>query len=101
MFPTITPSRISISATEMPSRMEIRLASNARPIQNAAMNQMFSIIGAPSNLRLFQVRVRPIVNYPRLFQRDQAALHHLIEHRQESPDVLLAIHNLYDQGQVH
>jgi len=31
------PTRISISATEIPSRMETKLATSASPIQNAAM----------------------------------------------------------------
>ena len=43
MLPTMTPTMISISATEMPRRIETRLATRANPIQNAAINQMFSI----------------------------------------------------------
>ena len=45
MFPTTTPTRISMSATEMPRRMEMRLARSASPIQIAARNQMLSSIG--------------------------------------------------------
>ena len=44
MFPTMTPTTISINATEMPRRMEIKLAINASPIQIAAIYQMFSVI---------------------------------------------------------
>ena len=58
-----------MSATEIPSRIETRLATSASPIQNAAMNQMFSIITARSNLRILQVRVRPVINHPHPFQR--------------------------------
>src|SRR5437762_11530069 len=43
-LPTTTPTRISTSATDIPVRIEIKLASNASPIQTAAMNQMFSSI---------------------------------------------------------
>src|SRR5437867_8147010 len=43
-LPAITPTKISIKATEMPVRIEIRLATRARPIQTAAINQMFSNI---------------------------------------------------------
>src|ERR1017187_9866148 len=101
MFPTITTTRISMSATEIPNRMEIKLASNASPIQNAAMNQIFSIISAigylpsaicywllASNLRLFQVRVRPVINHPHFLQCHQPAFHHLIEYRQKRLDLL-------------
>src|ERR1019366_9763928 len=44
MLPAATPTTISISATEMPTRIEIRLARNASPIQMAATNQIFSCI---------------------------------------------------------
>ncbi len=44
MLPAATPTTISISATEMPTRMEIKLAMNASPIQIAAINQIFSVI---------------------------------------------------------
>ena len=47
MLPAATPTTISISATEMPTRMEIRLATNASPIQIAAMNQMLSSAAVP------------------------------------------------------
>src|ERR1035441_1364553 len=94
MFPTITPTKISMRATEIPSRMETKLATNASPIQNAAMNQMFSIITARSNLRLLQVRVRPVINHSNLFQRHQPPLHHLIQHRQEPLNLFLRIHDL-------
>ena len=40
-FPARTPTRISISATDIPAQIEIRLAASARPIQIAATNQMF------------------------------------------------------------
>src|SRR6266404_8342476 len=43
-LPTTTPTTISISATEIPVRIEIKLASSASPIQTAAMNQMLSSI---------------------------------------------------------
>ncbi len=38
----MTPTKISMRATEMPRRIEMRLASSASPIQNAATNQMLS-----------------------------------------------------------
>src|SRR5213593_3558335 len=43
-LPTTTPTTISISATEIPVRIEIKLASSASPIQTAAINQMLSSI---------------------------------------------------------
>jgi hypothetical protein len=43
-LPAITPTSISMSATEIPVRIEIRLPTRARPIQTAAINQMFSSI---------------------------------------------------------
>lgn len=39
----MTPTNISTSATEMPRRMDTRLAMSAIAIQAAAMNQMFSM----------------------------------------------------------
>src|SRR6266540_2050951 len=96
MLPTMTPTRISINATEMPTRMEIRLASKAKPIQIAAMNQMFSSIG-----RLRSRLLAPIIHHLHLLHREQAASHHSIERGQELLNLLLAIHDLDDQRQVH
>src|SRR6266545_3807458 len=47
-LPAITPTRISTSATEIPSRMEIKLPMSAKPIQIEAINQMFWNIKTPS-----------------------------------------------------
>jgi hypothetical protein len=102
LLPRITPTRISIRATETPRQIETRLATNARPIQNAAMNQSLSQINTRSDLgRLLHVLCRPIVNHPHFLQRYQPALHHLVEHRQEGLYLLLAIHNLDDERQIH
>ena len=43
-FPPATPRHISISATEMPNRIEIRLASSAIPIHRATTIQTCSIL---------------------------------------------------------
>src|SRR5436190_11089300 len=43
-LPATTPTRISISATEIPVPIEIKLAISAKPIQTAAINQIFSSI---------------------------------------------------------
>jgi hypothetical protein len=40
-LPAITPTRISIRATEIPTRMEIRLAARASAIHALAMSQTF------------------------------------------------------------
>src|ERR1039458_7551511 len=100
MFPTITPTTISMSATEMPSRIEIKLASSASPIQNAAMNQMFSIIHRRLNLRLLQVRVCAVINHPHFLQCNQPALQHLIQHRQKGLNLLLGIDDLDHQRKI-
>src|SRR5215831_19398714 len=42
-FPPMTPTNISTRATEMPSRIEMTLASRANPIQADATNHTFSI----------------------------------------------------------
>src|SRR3989442_4709029 len=97
MFPTITPTRISISATEIPSRMEIKLATSAKPIQIAAMNQMFSTISAGLRGRLFA----PVIDRLDLLHRQQSAAHHFVEHRQEPLNLFFAIDNFDDQRQVH
>ena len=44
-FPARTPTRISMSATEIPVQIETKLATNARAIQIAATNQTFCRIG--------------------------------------------------------
>src|SRR5204863_2923284 len=49
---------------------------------------------------LFQRFVRAISNHARLFQRDQPAFHHFVQHRQELVDVLLSVHNLDHERQV-
>src|SRR3989442_201661 len=97
MFPTITPTRISISATEIPSRMEIKLATSAKPIQIAAMNQMFSTIIAVRRGRFFA----PVIDHLDLLHRQQSAAQHLLEHRQELLNLYFAIDNFDDQRKVH
>src|SRR5437870_7864012 len=46
-LPPMTPTNISTSATEIPSLMEMTLATSASPIQAAATNHMFSMRGPP------------------------------------------------------
>src|SRR5262252_11239239 len=43
-LPATTPTKISTSATEIPVRIEIKLADSASPIQAAAINQILSSI---------------------------------------------------------
>src|ERR1051326_561681 len=51
----MTPTRISINATEMPVRMEIKLPMSARPIQTEAINQILFSIKTPSAWRSHQL----------------------------------------------
>src|SRR5205814_9389041 len=55
-LPTITPTKISMSATEIPVRIEIRLAIKAKPIQIQAMNQTLLSIMTPSFCRSHQLK---------------------------------------------
>jgi len=57
----MTPMVISTSATEIPRRIEMRLAASARPIQAAATNQMLSAMSRSSTTILL-----PGVPTPRL-----------------------------------
>jgi hypothetical protein len=49
---------ISISATDTPSRIEIKLASSASPIQAAATNQMLSAISCASKTEFLSSLLR-------------------------------------------
>jgi len=73
---------------------EIRLATKAKPIQIAAINQMFSGMVAPLFVGL-------VVNHPRLFQGYEPAIHHLVENRKETVDFFLGVHDFHDQRQIH
>src|ERR1700690_2511629 len=110
MLPTTTPTTISMSATEMPTRMEIKLAMNASPIQMAAINQMLSVIRffllVLDFVRLRrrgrfllrrQIRVGAVINHLHLFERHETAAHHAVEDRKEGVDFLLAVHDFDDQ----
>src|ERR1022692_1459946 len=100
MFPTMTPTTISISATEMPTRIEIRLAMKASPIQIAAIYQIFSVTKFLSRLR-GRIFGGAIMNDLHFFERDESAGHHLVERRQKVIDVVLAVHDLDDERQIH
>jgi hypothetical protein len=47
IFPATTPIRISTSATEIPRRMEMRLARSARAIHTLATSQTFISTATP------------------------------------------------------
>ena len=42
----------------------------------------------------------PIMQHLCLFHCDQAAFHHLVQHGEEAVDLVLAVDNLDDNGQV-
>src|SRR5579862_191382 len=46
-LPAIAPTTISISATEIPTRIEISAAASARPIHSDEASHMFSMHGPP------------------------------------------------------
>src|ERR1022692_3121514 len=103
MFPTMMPTTISISATEMPTRIEIRLAMKASPIQIAAIYQIFSVFSVTKFLSRLRGRIfgGAIMNDLHYFERDESAGHHLVERRQKVIDVVLAVHDLDDERQIH
>src|ERR1035437_5711561 len=51
ILPAIAPTMISIKATEMATRIEIREERSARAIQSAEVNQTFSIASFPPSFQ--------------------------------------------------
>jgi len=79
----------------------MRLATNASPIQIAAMNQMLSMQNLLNLRRPFRILLGAVINHSHPFQRHKAPLHHLIQRWQEPIQFLLRVHDFDHKRQVY
>src|SRR5438309_1695687 len=99
----------ALSASNLPSPKRFRYASaiwlrallctqtNNTLIGFMTVNQIFSAMRILLILRFRS----PVIHHLDLFDRQQAAAHHWIEHRQELLDFFLAVHDFDDERQIH